>query len=300
MASFRSISCAPGMAFLLLLASCGGGATEGDTKGADTLTTDDTPKETEILGVGGKFFNVPSPVQTALAIRKAGLKYQKELAAPLEKGDAVTARMAQATLLGVFGADLSYATIHRDGQRSLATLQAIERLGGKLELSNAFDKALIDRFKANMGAEDSLLRFSGVAFRAADQYLKNNEAHDVSAWVLAGGWIESMHLILADPASAGSKELMTRVAEQKGTLDGLAAVVDATNKDGQADALLKGLKELRTAMDGVKMTYTYEQPVTDAGKKTTYINSTSSAELTPEQVAAIAAKVTAIRNMILA
>lgn len=285
---------------MMLLAACGGGGTEADTQGTDSLGTQQAPKEAEVIGIGGRYFSVPSPVQTALAIRQAGLKYQKQLAAPLEKADAVTARMAQATLLGVYGADLSYATIHRDGQRSLATLQAIEKLGGKLELGNAFDKALVERFKANMGSEDSLLRFSGVAFRAADQYLKANEAHDVSAWVLTGGWIESMHLTLSDPAAIGNQVLMTRMAEQKGTLEGIVALVEGTNSEGQADALLAALKDLRGAMEGIKVEYIYEPPVTDAPNKTTFINSKTAVQVTAEQAAAIAAKVTAIRNMILA
>jgi len=283
---------------LLLLASCGGND-QGQTTGADTLAVIDNPKESELIGVGGRFFSVPSPMQAAMAIKEAGLKYQKELAIPLEKGDAATARMSQALMLGAYGADMSYATVHKDAQRALATLESIERLGAKLELSNAFDKALAERFKANKGSEDSLMRFSGMAFRAADQYLKSNDALDVSAWMLAGGWVEGMHLTLADPAAAKNAKLVTRIGEQKGTLDGVLALVDGSNVDGQSNALLMGLKELRSAMEGVKTTYVYEPPVTDAAKKTTYINSKSTAEVSPEQLAAIAAKVAALRNLIL-
>jgi glutathione S-transferase len=288
---------APG--FALLLAACGGGE-PGSTPGADSLNVQPPTAETEVIGVGGKFFSVPSPVQAAIAIKEAGLKYQKDLTAPLEKGDAMTARMAQAMMMGVYGADMSYATVHRDAQRALATLETIERLSAKLELNNAFDKALVERFKANMGSEDSLLRFSGMAFRAADQYLKANDALDVSAWVLAGGWVEGMHLTLADPAAAKSPALLARIGEQKGTLDGLLTVVDGINTDGASDALMKGLKELRQEMEAVKTTYVYEAPVTDAAKMTTYINSKSTAEVSAEQLAAIAAKVAALRNMILA
>ncbi|MBK8226639.1 MAG: hypothetical protein IPK70_05635 [Flavobacteriales bacterium] len=288
---------APG--FALLLAACGGGE-PGSTPGNDSLSTQATDKESELIGIGGRFFSVPSPVQAAIAIKEAGLKYQKDLTAPLEKGDAMTARMAQAMMMGVYGADMSYATVHRDAQRALATLETIERLSAKLELNNAFDKALVERFKANMGSEDSLLRFSGMAFRAADQYLKANDALDVSAWVLAGGWVEGMHLTLADPAAAKSPALLARIGEQKGTLDGLLTVVDGINSDGASDALMKGLKELRQEMEAVKTTYVFEAPVTDAAKMTTYINSKSTAEVSPEQLAAIAAKVAALRNMILA
>jgi hypothetical protein len=298
MASFRPLPVIG--AFALLLASCGGNSTEGEGQHVDSLATQPEAEGTQVIGIGGKLFSIPSPVQTALAIKKAGLKYQKDLAAPLEKGDAVSGKVAQATLLGAYGADLSYATVHKDGQRALATLQAIEKLGGRLELSNAFDRALMDRFKQNMGSEDSLLRFSGVAFRAADQYLKNSERDDVSALVLAGGWIESMHLSLADPAALQDKVLMARIGEQRKTLGGLIELLAASDKEGAAAALITALKELGTEFEAVSIAYTFQPPVTDPAAKTTFINSTTSVEIPAEKLAAIAAKVSALRNMILA
>lgn len=300
MAAFKDPLIALGLGLGLVFTACGGGTDSGDVKQADSLSIEQTPKETEIIGVGGKLFNVPSPAQTALAIRKAGLKYQKELAAPLEKGEMLTGKVAQAMVLGVYGADLAYVTVHKDGQRALATLQAIEKLGGKMEVTNAFDRALLDRFKKNMSSEDSLLRFSGTAFRAADQYLKNNDRNDVSALILAGGWIESLYLTVADEAALGNKDLMDRVGEQKKTLTGLVALIGETDKDNSAASLLTALKELEAEFAGVSNTYTFEKPVTDAAAKTTYINSTNTVEFPADKIKAISDKVTAIRNMILA
>lgn len=298
-AHLRSLILAPA-SLALLLTSCGGAGKEGESQETDSLATDVTPKETEVIGVAGQLFSVPSPAQAAMAIKQAGLKYQQALTAPLDKGEARASRMAQATMLGIYGADLSYATVHKDGKRVLTTLEAIEKLAAKLEISNAFDRSLMERFKSNMGSEDSLLRFSGVAFRAADQYLKTNEAEDVSAWLLTGGWVESMHLMLADPATAQNQTLIARVGEQKKTVEGLTALLSATNKEGQSDALLAALKELGSSMQALKTAYAFEPAVTDAAKKTTYINSRTSVEATPEQIAEIAAKVTAVRNLILA
>ncbi len=298
-ASSRFLALAPGLV-LLLLASCGGGGSQSDAVGADTLATDTTPKETELIGLGGQLFSIPSPAQAAIAIQEAGLNYQQGVTAPLDKGDARTTRMAQATMLGVYGADMSYVTVHKDVKRVLTTLEAIEKLSAKLELGNAFDRSLMERFKVNMGNEDSLLRLSGIAFRAADQYLKTNEAEDVSSWVLAGGWVESMHLMLADPASAQNQKIVARIGEQKRTLDGLINLVGQSNTDGQADALLAGLRELGASLQHLKAAYVYEPSVTDAAKKTTYINGRTTVEASAEQIADIAAKVATIRNLILA
>lgn len=284
----------------VLMASCGGSGTSTTDQPADTLAVDTTPKETELLNVGGRLFSIPSPVQTALAIRKAGLKYQKDLTAPLERGEAVVGKVPQSMVLGVYGADLAYATVHRDGQRAMATMQAIEKLGSKLELTNAFDKALLERFKSNLGSEDSLLQFSGVAFRAADQYLKNNQRDDVSSLVLAGGWVESLYLTVSDPAAAKDQALVNRIGEQKNSLNALVELLEASDKEKAATAFVASLKELQVLFSAVSNTYTFQEPVTDAARKTTFINSTSTVTIPAEQLAAIVAKVTAIRTMMLA
>src|SRR5436190_1635364 len=69
MPTFRSTSLTLGLSLGMLLAACGGSGDNGETTGTDTLATDTMPKETELLAVGGKVFSIPSPVQTAFAIR---------------------------------------------------------------------------------------------------------------------------------------------------------------------------------------------------------------------------------------
>ncbi|HRH71087.1 MAG TPA: hypothetical protein PLB89_16410 [Flavobacteriales bacterium] len=289
-----------GLSLGLLIASCGGSDTASDGTQSDTLAVDTTPKETELINVGGQLFSIPSPVQTALAIRKAGLKYQKDLTAPLDKGDVVVGKVGQSLVLGMYGADMAYVTVHKDGQRAMATMQAIEKVGNKLELTNSFDRALLEKFKANLGSEDSLLQFSGTAFRAADQYLKNNQRDDVSALVLAGGWLESLYLTISDPAAAKDQTLVNRIGEQKNTLAALVELLERSDKEKAATTFIAGLKELNALFAGITSTYTFQEPVTDAAKKTTFINSTSTITIPADQLGAISAKVTALRNMILA
>lgn len=300
MSAPTSSTIALGLSLGLLLVACGGPENTTGTTGADTLAVDTTPKETELLNVGGKLFSIPSPVQIALAMRKAGLKYQKDLTTPLDKGESVVGKVGQSAVLGMYGADMAYVTVHKDGQRAMATMQAIEKLGGKLELTNSFDRSLLDRFKDNLGSEDSLLQFSGTAFRAADQYLKDNKRDDVSALVLAGGWVESLYLTVSDPAAAKDQTMVNRIGEQKNSLNALVSLLEASDKEKAATALITSMKELQILFAGVSNTYTFQEPVTDAAKKTTFINSTSSVTIPADQLAAIMAKVTAIRNLMLA
>lgn len=281
----------------ILLAACGGGG-EGqgsDAAAKDTLAT--TPSDGGgVVNVGGKLFSIPSPVQTALLIRSSGAAYQRDLLMDKNKAEALTGRMGRALAVGMFGSDLAYATIHKDGQTALATLQTIEKLSAALEMGNAFDKGLVDRFKRNVNTQDSLLRLSGEAFRAADRYLKTNERGDVASLVLAGGWIGSLHLALAHATGDAQAKLAPRIAEQRKALDDLIALIEANDKDRQCAALCADLKTLKQAFAGLKSTYTFEKPVTDAASRTTFINSTSTVTITPQDLSAIAEQVAVLRT----
>jgi hypothetical protein len=123
---------------VLALAACGGPETPTDTATDATLATDTATSETQLLQVGGKVFSIPSPVQSAYAIRKAGLKYQQNVTAPLDKGETMTSKSSQAMLLGMLGADMAYVTVHKDGQRAHGhDAGHRESSVGKLELTNS-------------------------------------------------------------------------------------------------------------------------------------------------------------------
>lgn len=252
------------------------------------------------MKVGGKLFSIPSPLQTALLIRRSGMPYAKEMPLATEAAAKFAAKQQRALGLGMYGADLAYVTIHKDGQRALKTLQTIEQLSSQLELSNAFDKALLDRFKKSLNSEDSLLRLTGTAFREADGYLKSNERNDVSAWVLAGGWVEGMYLTIGQAGGKMDQAVVDRIGEQKHTLDDLIALLEQTDTEKSATALIASLKDLQGAYSGVSSTYQYQQPTTDVAKKTTYINSVTKTTIAADQVKAIGEKVKAIRSTIIA
>lgn len=287
---------------LLALVSCGGdGEGTGTTPPAqDSLDTAQARTDGGLMKVGGRLFAMPSPVQTALFIRKLGLPYQKGLPMAAMAGEQLTSKRQRALYMGICGADLAYVTIHKDGQRAMGLLKEVRAVSGALEIGNAFDQDLMERFGRAVSNEDSLLRLSGEAFRAADQYLKGNDRTDVSALVLAGGWVEGMYLTLAGAGDAPAPELAARVGEQKRTLDNLIALLEATDTEHSATALIAGLKEVAAAYAGVVPTYQFQQPTVDAAKRTTYINSVSSVTVPPATLKAISDKVNALRSTILA
>ncbi len=280
----------------LAMAACGGGNTAATPEtAADTLKTTDNGNG--LVNVGGKLFSIPSPVQAALLMRKLGMPYNAALPMTTDSAQRFTTNRQMALAMGVHGADLAYCTIHKDGQRALKILKAVEGFGDKLNLKSAFNAELMEGFKKNIGNEDSLLRMGGTAFRTVDMYLKNDQRNDISAMVLAGGWIESLYLTIGNTGGKIDPRVIDRIAEQHKSLDNLIALL----KESQAPAaLVDSLQGLAGSFDGVKYTYTYAQPTVDAASRTTYINSVTKAEMPAETLEAIIRKVRALRSSITA
>ncbi len=289
-------------ALALTLLSCSGGADGSKDPGtkADTLDTSAQQTTTSLMKVGGKLFSIPSPVQTALLIRKLGLPYDKALPMAVDAPEKMASKLQRSLALGAYGADLAYVTVHKDGQRALSTLQTVQKLSAQLELANAFDQEMLDGFKKSLNNEDSLLRFTGSAFRMADQYLKKNNRDDVSALVLTGGWIEGMYLTLSGTSEKSDASLTNRLGEQRKTLTNLIALLERTDTEKTHGSVVAGLKDVLAAYSGVGATYEFRAPTTEAAKKTTWVNSVSTVTMTPDQFKAIADKVKALRATITA
>lgn len=295
MTLLKTINQALVIAIGLAFAACGGSGQAYQVPQVDTLAP--APQGPGVVKLGNKIFSIPSPVQTVMLLTEIKAPYAKELALPTDGLSRFATKEKQALALGVCGADLAYAAAYQDGQRSMKTLKAVEQLSGQLNLSNAFSKQLLKGFEANINNRDSLLRFTGRAFRSADMYLKDEQRDDVSALVLAGGWIEGLYLTLGTVGTQVDPRVATLLAEQRHTLENL---IELLGQYEAASELHASLKDLAVPYAGVASTYKFVQPTTDAANKTTYINSVTTAEVGPEALQAIINKVRAIRAAIIA
>jgi len=270
----------------------------------DSDTTRSEPEQddaegSKTLNVDGRVFSVPSPAQTAIMLKSLGKGYNKALIVD----PAATAQMAtkeeKALLMGMYGADLAYSVAFQDGQTGLRMFKAIEGVASDLSLSNAIDKSLVNRFMSNMENDDSLLVLSGVAFRAADQYLKENDRNDISSLVLAGGWIETLNISLSVYAAEPDAKLASRIAEQRSALSNLVAIMSSSSSNEKVADVLAGMNELNSLFKAIPVEYSFEKPVTDVENKTTFINSTTKVNLEGDGLQSITEKVEALRTRIL-
>lgn len=287
--------------FALALIACGGTETpqQEEPEQIEEVSIEEANENglgQSLLKIDKEIFSLPSPVQTAILLKKNTIEYNESLLNDPESAKRYINQFQKSLNMGVYGADLAYLSNFNNTQSKLEYFKVVEQLVNELDIRSHIDQSLIDRFAKNIDVQDSLYALNAELFNAADRYLKENNEADVAALILTGGWVESMHLTLG--SAELNEDLRNRVGEQVGAARSLVKLL--SNLDDELSAtLLERMKGLVNEFDALQYNYTYVKPITDATERVTYLNSRSSVDMTEEQLTAIRAQVEEVRAFII-
>lgn len=287
-----------GLALLtgILLISCSEDP-EGDSNIVDQEVRDLDGSLNSVFD--GKIFSIPSPIQTALLIKELNLPFNESLLNDDANAKNYVTEHKQALNLGIYGADLGYASIYEEKGYAMRYLATIKTMTSELGLSGAFDENFMKRFEKNNENQDSMVQLMSDAFSRADEFLKKSDRKAVSALVLAGGWIESMYFSVELNHQKKSDKMIRRIGEQRETLETLIDMLKEYNKGKKNDALIAELTDLKVSFDKFVINYEYEAPETDAKKKITTLTHRLTVKIPPAVLTEVRTKITAIRNNII-
>lgn len=246
-----------------------------------------------------QIFSIPSPIQTGYLIKKLDLQFDESLLSDRSTVSNYASEHKQALNLGVYGTDLGYASMYGQKNTSLNYLKTIESLSNGLGLDAAFSSEFIADFEKSSGDEDKMVKLMAQAFKNADNFLKNANRKAVSAKILAGGWIESMHYATSLNARSQSEEIERRIAQQKQSLESIIELLEQYNEDNTNDELLAQLKDLKMSFDKIILEYVYDAPSIEASKNKMKLNHTYNIEFDAAVATEITKKIAEIRNNII-
>jgi hypothetical protein len=243
------------------------------------------------------FRAVPSPMEMASMLKKMGSTYDHTILNDVKNANSYTSSRSQALNLGIYGANLSYASVFNQNQEAIIYLSCVKKLADNLGVTSAFGDATIERMEANVDNRDSLLTIVSETYYELDAYLKENGREYISAMVIAAGWVEGLHIstaIAAKDATPG-QEILTRIGEQKLSLMNLIELVNAYNRDGQVDEIAADLAALELAFRDVQISGGGGGTATESDG-TTVIGSPTQVSISPETLRHIRTTVAEIRT----
>lgn len=286
--------------FSALFYSCEEEATKPETK--EETKTDPKTEMKDQDGVGGnvmkfqgEIFSIPSPIQSAIMLRNANVAYNPEILNTTSSAKDYVSEHQKALNLGIYGADLSYVSSYQNTQSILEYFNVINNLSNDLQISSEIGQNLIERFGDNLDNLDSLYVLNGAIYKAANQYLKENDRTELASLILTGGWVEALHISLS---STDSKEVRNRIGEQKSALNSLINLLNSY-QDGKIDNIIGGLKDLKMEFDKLENKYIHADPIHDQSTRTTHLKSATQVEVSDEQFETIKTKISELRNLII-
>jgi hypothetical protein len=233
-------------------------------------------------------------MEMASLIKGMGYSYDGSLLNPVEGAMRYTGEVSQAVNLGIYGADLSYASMFEQRQETMNYLAAAQRLAREMGVDGALNDEVIERLQANQDSRDSLLKIVSEAYADLNGYLKENNRIEVSALVVAGGWIEALYLSTRY-TEKDNPELNRRIAEQKYSLTNLITYFNEFGEQEKLNGMKADLASLQALFDRVKIGAGNTELKKEADG-VVVIGNQSTVDMGPETLKEIATKVAEIRK----
>jgi hypothetical protein len=237
------------LGFSILLASCGE-STDQKTTQPPVQTTLDSAEVARMKELEKIFFSIPSPMEMSSLIKEKGYQFDQNKLIATSNVDKYTGESRQAIMLGVYGADLSYTAIFDQKQMTMEYFAAAQKLARSMGVDGALTNDLIERLDKHQENRDSMLHIVSEAYADLNGYLKENQRIEVSAMIVAGGWIEALYLSTIY-GNDGSTDLRQRIAEQKYALNNLMSYLDKFGDTTSLKELRSDLKTIQDAYAGV-------------------------------------------------
>jgi hypothetical protein len=266
----------------ILFTACGGA--EDPQKQPEVTVTVDEPAEDD-----GYSFVPPSPLQVASIFKKAGLVYDASLLNPTAKADAYSTKFKQSLNFGVYSSDLAYCVKNEKYTEAGEYLNTLKALSGKIGLETVFaSENLVDRFKNNVGNQDSIIEILIFVQENTDEYIEQKGKIDLAVVYYTGAWVEGMYF--------------GAMTANQNTTNNIGMII--SEQMNMANSLYKGLlnikddavetEELAESIKAIIDAYENFDSVQNLGEDAEFMD----INLTNEEVAVIAQLIIELRNEI--
>ena len=171
-------------------------------------------------------YPLPTSFEVTKLLVEAGASYILNLCNPVDNVNRYISLKSKALNLGVYGADLSYATTYNQTQETMQYLDVSRELLADLEIEAGFNEDMVTSIERNLDNVDSLIIIISDSFFRTYNYLATNEQDDMSILVMAGSWIEALYITTQiSVISKDNSEIIDIIADQNSSLEKLLEVM---------------------------------------------------------------------------
>jgi Asp-tRNA(Asn)/Glu-tRNA(Gln) amidotransferase C subunit len=291
-------------ALVFVFFACNSSGSKKDSGDSEKDIIESVPMNDQLVDDFNKskliFYSLPSPLETAMLIKRAGASFDPEILNPLDNISKYNTNFKMALNLGIYSADLSYASLFDQSQITIEYMGNSRKLADNLGILGAIDEQTIRELEENMNNREVVMNIISETYMNSNAYLSENNRAAISVMVLAGGWIEGLYLAtsLTRGSLQNNKKLVDRILYQKLSLVTLMNMMATyENQNSDIESLMADLQELADVFDKVTIVNTSEvEAVTDTMQKITTIKAQSEIEISPDDYIILCEKIAELRN----
>lgn len=266
----------------------------------DTMAAEPTLHEQDVKDL---LQRIPSPLEIAVLLKEVGSKYDPEMLNSSENYSRFNSTFKKAINLGIYGTDLGYTNIYEHNEDAISYLNAIRSLADELSIGQFFDFEAIAHLATNSRNLDSLLLITTQSWNDINHYLQDQKRSKVSILLLAGGWLEALHICSQVYAkNPGNAELREKIGEQKIIMENIMLLLSFYgSEDSNIQDFVTNLAQLKQVFDKIEISYVYQESTYEVVNGILMINdnSSSSIKVTEQNIQDIARYTTSIRNTLI-
>ncbi len=288
-----------------LLTACGGNkqksADEAFMESLDTAKAEGPSISEEVIG--DILQSIPAPLEISVLLKESGQKYNSGYLNTPDNISKYNSNFKKALNLGVYGTDLGYTNIYEQNQDGVKYMSSIKDLADGLNIGQFFDVETIGRLATNSKNLDSLLLITTQNFNSINHYLQTQSRANLSVLLLTGGWLEAIHIVCnVAQTNLANKDLQVTVGEQKVILENIMLLLSFyKDSDPNMASLLTDMEGLKKEYEKVNITYTYKESTFEIidGVMIIKDNSSTTIDITPDDIKNIGTSIKAIRTKII-
>ena len=252
----KSLITVAGMLTIILL--IGYGCKNAQQKQGEDIPTDLDIPEDNIEALTG--YPLPTSYEVTNLIYEAGAPYILTLSNDPQKAADYITQSDKALNLGVYGADLCYASTYMMKQRTMFYLEATKTMIDELGITTKFNMNYADRVENNLDDRDSIIQIVEASFFDTWDHMVSNEQDILARLMVSGSWIEGMYITTnIAKSSRDNTTFMEILATQNNSLNKLVSLLEPAQDVSEIAMIYKNLLELQKIYEGVGESMTTDQ-----------------------------------------
>jgi len=220
-------------------------------------------------------YPLPTSFEVIEMINDLEIGYDIGISNLTENADKYFIEAKKAINLGVYGADLAYASTYQMKQEVMLFLETSRKLADDLGIASIYNEELISEVENSIDNKDELVELITNSFYDIYSQLNQNGKANLALLGVAGSWVES--LFIATQVSANAYHnigLVKIIHEQKHSLGILMNILNDNKGDEKIDKMIKELIPLYNIYETVDENLSEKQVnaiVTEAEKLRTQL-----------------------------